>query len=93
MTIQQLEGQNEDLRLPLFDYATILNATNNFGIANKVGEGGFGPVYKVRMCSSFILTLQHFFLIFLCILVFSVISSLFLIKMMHVLANKTINIS
>ena len=22
-------------------------ATNNFSISNKIGEGGFGPVYKV----------------------------------------------
>lgn len=24
-----------------------MTATNNFGIENKLGEGGFGPVYKV----------------------------------------------
>lgn len=26
---------------------TILAATNNFSNENKLGEGGFGPVYKV----------------------------------------------
>ncbi|KAJ0966087.1 hypothetical protein J5N97_027225 [Dioscorea zingiberensis] len=30
----------------LFDLATIEDATNNFSEANKLGEGGFGPVYK-----------------------------------------------
>ncbi|URD98745.1 receptor-like protein kinase [Musa troglodytarum] len=30
----------------LFDLATLRSATNNFSDANKLGEGGFGPVYK-----------------------------------------------
>ncbi|XP_052289585.1 G-type lectin S-receptor-like serine/threonine-protein kinase At4g27290 isoform X27 [Citrus sinensis] len=38
--------QNMDLELPLFELATIANATDNFSINNKLGEGGFGPVYK-----------------------------------------------
>ncbi|GMP75164.1 hypothetical protein CsSME_00032349 [Camellia sinensis var. sinensis] len=29
-----------------FDLGTIRDATNNFSEANKLGEGGFGPVYK-----------------------------------------------
>ncbi|XP_010644305.1 G-type lectin S-receptor-like serine/threonine-protein kinase At4g27290 isoform X2 [Vitis vinifera] len=39
------EGQ-EHLELPLFDLDTLLNATNNFSSDSKLGEGGFGPVYK-----------------------------------------------
>ncbi|CAM8903701.1 unnamed protein product [Rhodiola kirilowii] len=35
-----------DLDLPLFDLETISKATNNFSVENKLGEGGFGPVYK-----------------------------------------------
>ncbi|GMN61963.1 hypothetical protein TIFTF001_031048 [Ficus carica] len=38
--------QYEDLELPLFDLATIANATGNFAAKNKLGQGGFGPVYK-----------------------------------------------
>jgi len=34
--------------LPLMDLASILAATDNFSKANKLGEGGFGPVYRVR---------------------------------------------
>ena len=30
-----------------FDFRTIEEATSNFSIDNKLGEGGFGEVYKV----------------------------------------------
>ncbi|XP_027186121.1 G-type lectin S-receptor-like serine/threonine-protein kinase At4g27290 isoform X3 [Cicer arietinum] len=43
---EKVEDKNEDYELPIFDQATILKATNNFSIDNKLGEGGFGPVYK-----------------------------------------------
>ncbi|KAK7243825.1 hypothetical protein RIF29_38637 [Crotalaria pallida] len=33
--------------LKLFSYASIMEATNDFSSTNKLGEGGFGPVYKV----------------------------------------------
>ncbi|KAK9268464.1 hypothetical protein L1049_000215 [Liquidambar formosana] len=36
----------EDQELPLFDLTTVAKATNNFSINNKLGQGGFGPVYK-----------------------------------------------
>ncbi|XP_009608831.1 G-type lectin S-receptor-like serine/threonine-protein kinase At4g03230 isoform X2 [Nicotiana tomentosiformis] len=37
---------NEVIDVPYFHLETILAATDNFSDANKVGEGGFGPVYK-----------------------------------------------
>ncbi|KAL3729980.1 hypothetical protein ACJRO7_027044 [Eucalyptus globulus] len=40
------QSHSEDLELPLFDLTTIVNATNNFSDDNKLGEGGFGAVYK-----------------------------------------------
>uniref|UniRef100_A0A7N0UYR9 Receptor-like serine/threonine-protein kinase n=1 Tax=Kalanchoe fedtschenkoi TaxID=63787 RepID=A0A7N0UYR9_KALFE len=40
------EINNGDLELPLFDMETVSKATKNFSVANKLGEGGFGPVYK-----------------------------------------------
>ena len=46
---QHIEGQSEDLELPFFSLATIIDATNNFSSNNKLGEGGFGPVYKVTL--------------------------------------------
>ncbi|KAI3675447.1 hypothetical protein L1987_85037 [Smallanthus sonchifolius] len=39
-------SDDENLELPLFGLSAILKATNNFSINNKLGEGGFGPVYK-----------------------------------------------
>lgn len=30
-----------------FDFNTVRVATNNFSDANKLGQGGFGAVYKV----------------------------------------------
>lgn len=30
-----------------YDFSTIREATDNFSIDNKLGQGGFGPVYKV----------------------------------------------
>ncbi|XP_078157048.1 receptor-like serine/threonine-protein kinase SD1-8 isoform X3 [Carex rostrata] len=35
-----------DLSLPLYHSSVISAATNNFALANKLGEGGFGTVFK-----------------------------------------------
>ncbi|GFQ05759.1 putative serine/threonine-protein kinase receptor [Phtheirospermum japonicum] len=40
------QNHTKDLELPLFDLHTLTKATDNFSISNKLGEGGFGPVYK-----------------------------------------------
>ncbi|CAL9210466.1 unnamed protein product, partial [Musa hybrid cultivar] len=37
------------LDLPLFDLGTVADATGSFSIENKLGEGGFGPVYKGKL--------------------------------------------
>ncbi|KAK9938303.1 hypothetical protein M0R45_015050 [Rubus argutus] len=39
-------AQEEDLELPLFNISTIASATDNFSDYMKLGEGGFGPVYR-----------------------------------------------
>ncbi|GMH05378.1 hypothetical protein Nepgr_007218 [Nepenthes gracilis] len=41
-----VEVNAEDLELPLFDFDTIAKATDNFSDKNKLGQGGFGRVYK-----------------------------------------------
>lgn len=35
---------NETLDLPVFDFATIAYATDNFSTQNELGHGGFEPV-------------------------------------------------
>ncbi|XP_009345308.2 G-type lectin S-receptor-like serine/threonine-protein kinase B120 [Pyrus x bretschneideri] len=39
-------GRQKDQELPLFSFSSIQTATNDFAKANKLGEGGYGPVYK-----------------------------------------------
>ncbi|CAJ2637107.1 unnamed protein product [Trifolium pratense] len=38
--------RKEDDDLTTFDFSVLAYATNNFSSSNKLGEGGFGPVYK-----------------------------------------------
>jgi hypothetical protein len=35
--------------LPLFNFEKLASATNNFHLSNKLGQGGFGPVYRVMV--------------------------------------------
>lgn len=35
--------------LNFFEMHTIQTATDNFSISNKLGQGGFGTVYKVKI--------------------------------------------
>ncbi|GMN50958.1 hypothetical protein TIFTF001_020114 [Ficus carica] len=42
----QSSGQSDASEFPLFDFNSILVATDNFGVENKLGQGGFGSVYK-----------------------------------------------
>ncbi|KAL7103538.1 hypothetical protein ACP275_08G186000 [Erythranthe tilingii] len=39
-------SRNLDLEIPQYDLPTLIEVTENFSIDNKLGEGGFGPVYK-----------------------------------------------
>ncbi|XP_010473353.1 PREDICTED: G-type lectin S-receptor-like serine/threonine-protein kinase At1g61490 isoform X3 [Camelina sativa] len=43
LTLQDVSG------LVFYDINTIQNATNNFSLSNKLGQGGFGSVYKGKM--------------------------------------------
>ncbi|KAM5564542.1 receptor-like serine/threonine-protein kinase SD1-8 [Rosa sericea] len=42
-------GIHKDQELPCFSFSTINMATNYFAEANKLGEGGYGPVYKGKL--------------------------------------------
>ncbi|KAK9024627.1 hypothetical protein V6N11_004785 [Hibiscus sabdariffa] len=39
----------KDTAFPLFSFASVSEATENFSLENKLGEGGFGPVYKGKL--------------------------------------------
>ena len=53
MIDQNIDGQIEDQELPSYSLATIAIATNKFSSNNKLGEGGFGLVYKVTLIDQF----------------------------------------
>ncbi|XVF70458.1 hypothetical protein PTKIN_Ptkin11bG0163200 [Pterospermum kingtungense] len=43
------KGKRKDAALPLFSFASVSAATENFSTENRLGEGGFGPVYKGKL--------------------------------------------
>ncbi|KAL3519602.1 hypothetical protein ACH5RR_017751 [Cinchona calisaya] len=45
------ETLDEDLELPIFGLSTISDATDQFAFSNKIGQGGFGPVYKGELAN------------------------------------------
>ena len=54
MIDQSIEGQSKDMEVLFFTLAIIVIATNNFSSYNKLGEGGFGLVYKVTLQQAFL---------------------------------------
>ncbi|MQM03723.1 hypothetical protein Taro_036504 [Colocasia esculenta] len=46
---ETLRSESDISELSLLDFNTIAFATNNFAIENKLGQGGFGPVYKGKL--------------------------------------------
>ncbi|KAG2712329.1 hypothetical protein I3760_04G119800 [Carya illinoinensis] len=44
-SVEPIEEDGEGIEVPFFDLGSILAATNNFSDTNKLGEGGYGPVY------------------------------------------------
>ncbi|XP_077243372.1 G-type lectin S-receptor-like serine/threonine-protein kinase At4g27290 isoform X1 [Tasmannia lanceolata] len=45
------KGGMNGMEFPLFDLGTVVAATENFSDSKKLGEGGFGPVYKGKLFS------------------------------------------
>ncbi|GLU23276.1 hypothetical protein SLE2022_392980 [Rubroshorea leprosula] len=47
--MRSIVRKGEPHELPLFDFDSMVVATNNFSMANKLGQGGYGPVYKGKL--------------------------------------------
>ncbi|XWS09908.1 hypothetical protein CRYUN_Cryun39dG0030100 [Craigia yunnanensis] len=43
--LKEEDKEKEEIELPIFEFSTIANATDNFSSNNKLGEGGFGHVF------------------------------------------------
>jgi hypothetical protein len=55
---------NPNAEYQVFDFNILKIATENFSDANKLGEGGFGPVYKVPY-TLHLVDFTYFFLLLL----------------------------
>ncbi|XP_062013315.1 G-type lectin S-receptor-like serine/threonine-protein kinase At1g61370 isoform X2 [Rosa rugosa] len=44
--LREYIGQHDSSELRMYDFDSIVIATDGFSITNKLGQGGFGPVYK-----------------------------------------------
>ncbi|ONI18605.1 hypothetical protein PRUPE_3G226100 [Prunus persica] len=52
------EEDEKGIDVPFFDLQSILDATDSFSEANKLGQGGYGPVYKLMEEYLFSISLQ-----------------------------------
>ncbi|KAK4256421.1 hypothetical protein QN277_009288 [Acacia crassicarpa] len=53
------DKQLSDLETGYFSFKQIKDATNNFAPENKIGEGGFGPVYKGVLSNGVIIAVKQ----------------------------------
>ncbi|KAK7405403.1 hypothetical protein VNO78_06672 [Psophocarpus tetragonolobus] len=49
--LEDFQDDLEKAHLKVFNYTSIITATNGFSSENKLGQGGFGPVYKLGFLS------------------------------------------
>ncbi|MBA0550100.1 hypothetical protein Golob_021077, partial [Gossypium lobatum] len=47
--VKQRQKHEKEMEIPIFSFSSVSAATNNFSLSNKLGEGGFGPVYKGKL--------------------------------------------
>lgn len=47
------EDEVEELELPLIEFEAVVTATEHFSDCKKIGEGGFGIVYKVKIVNRY----------------------------------------
>lgn len=64
--LELTELQQMSTRLKTYSYSELKKATNDFNENNLLGQGGFGPVYKVSKLLVFSQTLRILVLILDC---------------------------
>ncbi|TQE01501.1 hypothetical protein C1H46_012864 [Malus baccata] len=57
--VDELEETRRHPELQYFDLSTILAATDNFSLVNKLGQGGFGTVYKGQLPNGQIIAVKR----------------------------------
>nr|GME13604.1 receptor-like serine/threonine-protein kinase SD1-7 isoform X1 [Ipomoea batatas] len=60
-TLKDSNGMDKykNYELPMFSFPSVALATDNFSIANKLGEGGFGPVYKGKLLNDQLVAIKR----------------------------------
>lgn len=53
------ERERKDIDVPFYEFGSVLQATENFSDSHKLGQGGFGHVYKVYSFNVFLLYIQN----------------------------------
>ena len=58
MGSSEFKEDEKGIDVPFFDLESILLVTNSFSDANKLGQGGYGPVYKVISSTLFVVVVM-----------------------------------
>ena len=61
----ELKNSGTHPDLLIFDLSCVVAATENFSPTNKLGQGGFGSVYKVQLQFRDIVDILHIFYLFI----------------------------
>ena len=66
VSVAELTVENNDSDLQVISYGDIRAATNDFSTQNSLGQGGFGPVYKVKHVILFSFFFFFFYFYYFC---------------------------
>ncbi|KAJ4973820.1 hypothetical protein NE237_006994 [Protea cynaroides] len=58
---REIERSSTPFGIPIFSYAELEEATNNFSSVNELGEGGFGTVYHGNLRDGRVVAIKHLY--------------------------------